>query len=121
MSATPKLKKVKVSPESIEVDQPRNYLIIEHTIGMMFQKGAMVYCGACGQPVGEMNKKLLMPFMPEVFLKALKNSSVTWTAMGLHHHTCQHVLFPTKRSFDFIRLEDWNTQVAKEKDKQKPN
>lgn len=98
--------------EGIKIDKLRDILIIEKTEGNVFLKGAKVYCGCCGQAIGEMKKKLTMPFKPHDFLDALKDKSVEWMIFGLRHKTCRHTMFPFKKYFDFITLENYNKQLS---------
>lgn len=92
----------------IKIDKLRDILIIEKSEGNVFLKGAKVYCGCCGKPIGEMKKKLTMPFKPHDFLDALKNKSVEWMIFGLFHKTCRHSMFTFQKYFDFITLENYN-------------
>ncbi len=98
--------------DGIKIDKLRDILIIEKTEGNVFLKGAKVYCGCCGKPIGEMKKNLTMPFKPHAFLDTLKNKSVEWMLFGLRHKTCHHTMFPFKKYFGFITLENYNKQIC---------
>ena len=99
--------------DKIKIGELSDILIIEKTDGNVFLKGAKVYCGCCGNSIGEMKKKLTMPFKADDFLKALKNKSVKWMIFGLQHDKCRHTMFPFKKAFNFIRLSDYNKQIDK--------
>jgi len=94
----------------IKIDVLRDILIIEETKDNIFLKGAKVYCGCCGRPIGEMKKNIRMPFKPHDFLDALKNKSVEWMLFGLRHKDCGHSMFPFRNSFSFITLENYKKQ-----------
>lgn len=99
----------------IKIDKLRDVLIIEKSEGNVFLKGAKVYCGCCGNTIGEMKKKLTMPFKAQDFLDALKDKSVEWMRFGLRHKKCRHSMFPFQNHFDFITLDNYNKNVNRDK------
>lgn len=92
---------------SIKIKQMRDVLIVDKVDGNEFIKGANIFCGCCGQPIGQMKKKMTMPFKAWDFLDALKNKSVEWMKLGLRHKPCRHTMFPFQNHFTFMRLSDY--------------
>lgn len=99
--------------ETIKIDKLRDLLIVEKSDGNIILKGSNIYCGCCGNPIGEMKKNMTMPFKSWDFLDALKNKSVEWMKLGLTHKTCRHTMFPFSNHFTFIKLSDYNKSRAK--------
>lgn len=93
----------------IEIKQLRDILIIEKYENGIIPKDSSIFCGCCGGNIGKLKKNLKNPFLPEQLLDSLKNKSVEWLKLGLRH-SCGHIMFPFKRSFDLITLDNYLKQ-----------
>ncbi len=92
----------------IKIDKRRDYIIIEKSNGNDILKGSLLFCGCCGESIGESTKTIVAPFRSDQVVKALKDKTISYAVMGgIVHETCKHTMFSFSKNWDFITLKNY--------------
>lgn len=103
-----------MSIDKIQIDKLRDTIIVEKVDGKSILAGSKLFCGCCGNSLGEVTKKITFPFQSHQLMKILINKTFRTSIFGLRHETCKHTLHFCS-AWDFISLENYNKELAKEK------
>lgn len=92
----------------IKIDKRRDYIIIEKSNGNDILKGSLLFCGCCGESIGESTKTITAPFRSDQVAKALKNKTISNAVMGgIVHEKCKHVMFSFSKNWAFMTIENY--------------
>lgn len=98
--------------DKVVIDKMRDVIIIEKLKNdNIIEVGSKLFCGLCGDVLGECEKELQFPFMPSQFTSSLKNMSFYINNIGFHHKTCGHSMFCFTEEWSFVSIEKYNEAV----------
>lgn len=99
--------------ENVTIDKMRDTIIVEMSNGNDILKGSKLFCGCCGNSLGELSKKLTFPFNSTTLNKAVKNKTYDIMLFGLRHKTCGHLMFSFKKEYGFMTLDNYLKEVSR--------
>jgi hypothetical protein len=99
--------------DNIEIDKPRDIIIVERANGNTIPVGANLFCGCCGETLGTMDEEITFPFDSPDLVKRLKDRSFVTSRMGLTHETCRHTMFSFRDKWAFILVENYFKGIDK--------
>lgn len=92
----------------IQIDRPRDIIIIEKMRGTTVKSGTRFYCGYCGGVLGRSDSDLEFPCHRSKFLSAIRNDhSLIVNAFGTFHTKCGHFIHETQEGYYFMALRKY--------------
>ncbi len=99
--------------EKVTIDKMRDTIIVEKSNGNDILKGSKLFCGCCGNILGELSKKITFPFNSNDLNKVVKNKTYEIRLFGLRHKTCGHIMFGFRKEYGFITLKNYIKEVER--------
>lgn len=108
--------------ESIDIDEPRETIIIEKLDGRTIAEGSHLYCGMCGHTLGLLARSLSFPFDSKVLVENMQMRTFLHGAKhkganvhGIAHAMCNHTMFVNDKTWNFISLPEYISLKFKDK------